>query len=134
MLDASEKERARYHMGYLNVQPAPSLSFGIPVPLQTLFLLESSLNNILPSAEDRVRRLLTVLDEIECKLISAQDYLVASRVDDIEIRENHPDLLEKEYCRWASRLSDELGAPLYPGSPKFRSLFQSGVGSIPVRR
>lgn len=133
-LDASEKERVRYHLGYLNVQPAPSISFGIPVPLQTLFLLESALNYVLPTAEDRVRRIITILDEIECKMIAGQDYLTVTRVDDIEIRPDHIDQLEHEYCRWASRLSDELGAPLYPGSPKFRSLFMTGiVGSIPVR-
>ena len=133
MFDNSEKERIRYHLGYLNVQPAASISFGIPVPIQTMFLVESAMNNVLPSAEDRVRKILTILDKIECRLVDAQEYLVTSKVDEIELRENHPDLLEKEYCRWAARLSDELGAPLYPGATKFKSLFGTGIGSIPVR-
>lgn len=133
MLDASEKERVRYHCGYLNVQPASSIQFGIPVPIQTLFLIEQSMNNILPSAEDRVRKIIVILDNIECKMVGAQDYLVASKLEDLTIRPDHIDQLEHEYCRWASRLSDELGAPLYPGSPKFRSLFGTGVGSVPVR-
>lgn len=133
MLDASEKERVRYHCGYLNVQPASSIQFGIPVPIQTLFLIEQSMNNILPSAEDRVRKIIVILDNIECKMVGAQDYLVASKLEDLTIRPDHIDQLEHEYCRWASRLSDELGAPLYPGSPKFRSLFGVGVGSVPVR-
>lgn len=133
MFDNNEKERIRYHLGYLNVQPAASITFGIPVPIQTMFLVEAAMNQVLPTAEDRVRKILGILDRIECKLVEAIDFLVASKVDDTELRENHPDLLEHEYCRWASRLSDELGAPLYPGSPKFRSLFGTGVGSIPVK-
>lgn len=131
--DDSEKERIRYHCGYLNVQPASSISFGIPIPIQTLFLIEQAINNALPSAEDRIRKLIKVLDDIECKMIDAQDFLVVDGVDDIRIRKDHIDQLEHEYCRWASRLSDELGAPLYPGAAKFRSLFMTGVGSIPVR-
>lgn len=131
--DASEKERIRYHCGYLNVQPASSISFGIPVPIQTLFLIEQAINNVLPAAEDRIRKLIQLLDDIECKMVGGQDYLAVSGVDDIRIRPDHIDQLEHEYCRWASRLSDELGAPLYPGAAKFRSLFMTGVGSVPVR-
>jgi hypothetical protein len=133
MFDPNEKERIRYHLGYLNVQPAASIVFGIPVPIQTMFLVELAMNNILPTAEDRVRKLLTILDGVECKQVEAQNYLVVSKVDDIELRENVGDLLEAEYCRWAARLSDELGAPLYPGAVKFRSLFGVGIGSVPVR-
>jgi hypothetical protein len=121
-------------MGYLSVAPAASITFGIPVPIQTLFLVELSMDNVLPDAEDRVRRLLTVLDEIECRMLEAQQYLPVVRMDDIEIRQDHIDKLEDEYSRWAGRLSDELGAPLYPGSYKFRRMFQAvGAGSIPVR-
>lgn len=133
MFDPNEKERIRYHLGYLNVQPAASINFGIPVPIQTMFLVEMAMDNILQVAEDRVRKILTILDGVECKLVAAQDYLVVSKVDEIELRANHPDLLEQEYCRWAARLSDELGAPLYPGATKFRSLFGVGIGSVPVR-
>lgn len=135
MLDNNTKERVRYHMGYLNTQPAASISFGVPVPLQTLFLLESAMNDLINSAaEDRVRRLVTILDNIECKMVEWQEYLSVSSVDDIKIRPDNIDQLEHEYCRWAARLSDELGAPLYPGSQKFASLFMTGkAGSIPVR-
>lgn len=132
-LDDNEKERVRYHMGYLNVQPAASIHFGIPAAIQTLFLVDLAMELLLPSAEDRVRRLLTVLDDIECKMIGGQDYLVASQLDTLTIRPDHIDKLEDEYCRWASRLADEMGAPLYPGSTKFRRLNMVTAGSIPVR-
>lgn len=137
MFDAAEKERIRYHMGYLQVQPAASISYGIPAPIQTLFLLESAMDRIISNAEDRVRKLITVLDEIECRMLDGQNYLMADQLADITIRKNHIDQLEDEYCRWAARLADTLGAPLYPGAERFRRLFGAGganqAGSLPVR-
>lgn len=137
MLDPNEKERVRYHMGYLEVQPAAALTFGIPAPIQTLFLVESAMDRILPTAEDRVRKIITIMDTIECREEGALDYLVVSRVDDIEIRPDHIEKLEEQYAKWASKLSDVLGAPLYQYSAKFKCLFGYGganqAGSIPVR-
>lgn len=134
--DAAEKERIRYHMGYLQVSPAAGLSYGIPVPIQTLFLVESAMDRVIPQAEDRIRKLITVLDNIECRMIDAQNYLVADQLSDITIRKDHINQLEDEYCRWAARLADTLGAPLYPGAERFRRLYGAGVmqaGTIPVR-
>lgn len=137
MFTANEKEQIRYHMGYLQVGPAASISYGIPAPIQTLFLLESAMDRLInTAAEDRVRRLITVLDQIECRELDALDRLKVDQVDNVTIRKTETDELEKEYCRWASKLADTLGAPLYPGSTKFRWLFGGGVGqagSIPVR-
>jgi len=134
VLDPTERERIRYHMGYLSVAPAASITFGLPAPIQTLFLVELAMNNLLPEATDRIRRFLTILDNIECKMIEGQSYLVATQLDQMYIRNDNIDKLEDEYSRWASRLADELGCPLYPGSAKFRKLFRDvGAGSIPVR-
>lgn len=136
MFDAAEKERIRYHMGYLEVAPAASIQYGIPRPIQTMFLVESAMDLVIPAAEDRVRSLITTLDEIECRMRGALDYLVVEQLSDITIRQDHIDKLESEYCRWAARLADTLGAPLYPGAARFRSLFSTGpgqAGSIPVR-
>lgn len=121
-------------MGYLSVAPAASITFGLPAPIQSLFLVELAMNNLLPEGEDRIRRLIALLDQIECQMIEGQAYLVANKVDELEIRQDNIDKLEDEYSRWASRLADQLGAPLYPGSTKFRKLFRDvGAGNIPVR-
>lgn len=134
--DDAEKERIRYHMGYLQVAPAAALTFGIPAPIQTLFLVESAMDRVLPAAEDRIRKLITVLDQIECRMLDGQNYLIADQLSDITIRADNIDKLEDEYCRWASRLADVLGSPLYPGAERFRRLRGGGAGqagSIPVR-
>jgi hypothetical protein len=128
-----EKERIRYHLGYLAVQPAASIQFGIPRPIQTLFLVETAMQNILPEAEDRVRRTLGIMDDIELKLVDAQDRLVARRLNGLELRDGEPDLLEKEYARWGARLADILGVPFYPFATRFRAAGGVVAGSIPVR-
>lgn len=120
-LTDAEKERVRYHLVYPEVQAAASLQWGIPRPIQTAFLLESAMSNIIAAAEDRVRDILTTLDGLDTKLIEAQDYLVAKRLEDLELRDGHPDLLEREYKRWAGRLADLLGVPLYAYSARFRN-------------
>jgi len=135
--DLDEKSRIRYHMGYLQVTPAAAITYGIPTPIQTLFLLESAMDRVIIQAEDRIRRLITVLDNIECRMIDAQNYLVADQLSDITLRKDHINQLEDEYCRWAARLADTLGAPLYPGAERFRRLFGAGgsmqAGVLPVR-
>lgn len=141
-LTEEEKERVRYHLGYMatsfgSQQAAASIAFGIPRPVQTMFLVEEAIQNLLTNAFaiDRVRRVLFTLDDIEEKLRSATCILVAEQVGELKLRgakrgETHPDLLEREYVRWAKRLADILGVPLYHYSSRFRG---GGPGrSIPV--
>jgi hypothetical protein len=130
-LTVAEKERVRYHLGYPAVQPAASINFGIPRPMQTAFLVESAMGYLLEEACDRVRCLVKTLDETECRIRQSQGHLAAARIGNLETRENEPVLLEQEYVRWAKRLADELGVPLYPYSARFQGVF--GAGNIPVR-
>lgn len=137
MLTEAEKERVRYHLGYMETSFAASLQFGIPRPAQTIFLLEQALtllNN--PDAIDRVRRVLFTLDDIEEKLRSALCVLVAEKLGDITLRGaeaglTYPDLLEREYVRWAKRLADIFGVPLYAYSDRFKG--KQGTMNLTVR-
>ena len=129
---AEEKARIRAHLGYLNVQPAASVSYGIPKPIQTMFLLEVAMENILPTGEDRVRFILQTMDRIECLLVEAQERLAAIQLGDLQLRENEPDMLEKEYFRWGGRLADQLGVPFYAYSNRYKQFAAASAGSIPV--
>lgn len=120
VLSEEEKERARYHLGYLNTQQAASIQLGIPTPLQTLFLVDKAFNIVIPAAVPRLRRILRVMDDIEDQLIESQVRLSAKRLDGIELRDNEPDMLEKEYVRWGWRLADMLGVPIYPYSERYK--------------
>ena len=131
-LTDSEKQRIRYFLGYPSVQSAAALSFGMAKPLQTLFLVESAMNLLLPQAEDKARSLLNILDGIECRLVDAQDRLAARSVDNLTMRPDETAALEAEYRRWANRLADLLGVPLYAYSLRFKQQGAAFAGSIPV--
>ena len=127
-LTDEEKERIRYHLGYMattygSEQAAAGFALGIPRPAQTVFLLENAIQILMtnPYGIDRIRRVLFTLDNIEEQLRAATCVLVAEQIGDIKLRDKHPDLLEREYGRWAKRLADILGVPLYPFSSRFKN-------------
>lgn len=137
----ADKARARYHMGYLASSFAASMQFGIPRPVQTVFLAESAfvlLNE--QHAIDRFVLVLDTMDAIEDRMRRAalDGTLAAEGMGPMRLRgakrgETYPDLLEREYVRWGMRLADILGAPLYPYSGRYNAGTRSGAGMIPRR-
>lgn len=126
VLSTADRERARYHLGYMNVSQAPAIQVGIPRPVETMFLVEQAFDLVLPAAVERVVAILDTLDNIEAELREAPLYLAAQSIGDMVLRPSsgagsHPNALEREYTRWAERLADLLGCPLYPGSHRFGS-------------
>lgn len=125
-LSDADKERCRYHLGYMEVSFAASLQYGLPRPIQTMFMVEQALgllNN--DGAVARAIGILNILDATEMRIANSQCVLVAEKLGDLSLRSaapnlTYPDLLEKEYGRWAKRLADILGVPLYPYSTRFR--------------
>lgn len=129
----AEKERIRYHLGYLNVQPAASLQFGQVSPIQTLFMVDSAMEKVLPEGENRIRKMLSHMDRIECEMMEGIDFLPANRTEGVEIRREHIDDLEKEYYRWATRLAGQLGVPLYYYAEKFRLGRSGSITNVRVK-
>jgi hypothetical protein len=133
-LNDEEKEKARYHLGYLETSFAPSIQLGMPKPLQTVFLLEQGLTLLVNGyAVNRVRCILKTLDDLECQLVCAVKTMAAASLGELKL---HPlsgmgklftDSLEDEYVRWAGRLADILGVPLYPYARRFK---RTGPGSV----
>jgi len=136
-LSEEEKERVRYHLGYLETNFAASLQLGIPRPIQTIFLVETAMSQLQNAyAVRRCRKILDALDSIEEQLLDpGVPLLYASQLGELKLRESQrgstsTDLIEREYVRWANRLADMLGVPLYPYSARFK---KSGPGNVPVR-
>lgn len=119
---ATEKARIRYHLGYPNVSAHASLSAGVPLPLQPMFMVEDAMRLVLPEAEPLVRTLLARLDQTDEAIFQAQTRLQADKVDEITLRKDEPDALEREYLRQAMRLSETLHAPVYPFSARFANI------------
>lgn len=132
-LTDAEKQRVEYHLGYPAYTSSASLAFGVPVFAQTLFLLRANLGNILETAVEQVRRIVQVMDGIDVKLVEAQDRLAATQLEELHLRDDEPDKLEREYRRWGHRLADLVGSPIYPYSLRYTG-GAGGVASVPIQR
>jgi hypothetical protein len=136
-LTPQERTRVRYHLGYLSTSFAGSIQFGLPRPVQTLFIVEDAMSLLEDeTAIDIVRRILGILDGIECRLVAAQDRLAAAKLDEMTLERQQlqePDLLEREYVRWGGRLADHLGVPYYYYSNRYKHGMASGVRNVPVK-
>lgn len=132
----ADKERARYHLGYMTVTVASSSHFGTPQATETQFMFESAITRVMPASEARVRSILDKLDELENTLFCASKDLFARRAGDVEANLDQPEHVEHEYVRWASRLADMLGVIPYPYSDRFKRLHGRGgrAGNVRVGR
>lgn len=136
-LSDSDKERIRYHLGYLNVEPVASIQLGFPRASQPQFLVEASMERLLPETVMRIQKILSYLDCIEDQQFDANKRLKAQQLGELKLRNTNDesteqDLLEEEYFRWASRLADNLGVPLNAYAERFRRFTFGGGVSIPV--
>lgn len=131
-LSAADQERVYYHLGYMNVQPAASLQLGIPRPIQTVFLVQQAITNLIQATVPRILSILSTMDLIEQKMVQALDRLAALQIEEVKLNEMEGERLEREYCRWGKRLADNLGVPIYPYSDRF-SKYNRRSMSIPVR-
>jgi hypothetical protein len=133
VLTVDEIERARYHLGYPEVAPVPSIQLGIPRAIQTAFLFELAVQNLVNNhAENRVRRILNIMDGIETKLVDAQDRLAADQLEELKLRKEEPWQLEGEYQRWGYRLAETLGCPVYAYSTRYSRRGPGRAGSFRV--
>jgi len=132
ILTPDERARVKYHLGYGLVNSAASLQFGLSRPIQTLFLVEQAMTNLIDEAIPKVRQIIGILEEVECRLVSAQTRLAAESLGEIRMREKEPDLLEDEYFRWGGRLADLLMVPFYAYSNRYRGRGPSRGGNVPV--
>jgi hypothetical protein len=134
-LSAQDRERCKYHLGYMLTDGTSAIAFGGQArPVETLFLVESLMEKLTSAtAIAKVQAILGQLDRIEGALASSVCALQASAVGQIDLRGDAPDLIEREYFRWAGRLADILGAPRYGYSERNRR-GGGGPGTIiPVR-
>lgn len=130
-LSEQDRERIRYHLGYLNTDPVSSIQLGFPASGQHGFLVERAMEYIRGEAVSRVLRVVSELDSIECQMAESRQRLKAQQLGEIKIRNTNEeqtegDLLEREYVRWARRLADQLGVVPNPLSSRFNS------GGVPI--
>ena len=120
-LTDGNKASCRAFLGYPVVSAQSAIFFGIPRPLPQWQMLETAMNQIMEVSVPRVLEILNVLGGIEQRMIDAQAYLVAEKLEDLTLRDDHPQKLEEEFNRWAQRLADMFGVPLYGYAARFNS-------------
>lgn len=130
-LNDAEKERIRYHMGYLNVGQSTTISLGVPSSSQPQFILDRTMDNVLPAAEPGVRRCIYELDCIEDQMSKFRGSLEVKKTGGgVELRGREAfDILEEQYVKWAKQLGDTLGAPLNPFGQRLAD-FGAGPGTV----
>ena len=122
VLTEEEKNRIRYHGGYLVVDPASAIIIGIPAATQPAFLVEQAMEHIPESAVAIIRNTVAKCDITENNIMLAQTRMVARSVDEIDLNPEEADQLRGEYRFWVQKLYDILGAPINA----YASAFQSG--------
>lgn len=139
-LSEEEKERIRFHLGYMETNFAASLQFGIPRPVQTIFLLEQAMVQLQgPYAIQRCRAVLAKIDCVDDQLLDpGVALLYAKKLGELELREgdagkSSTDLIRKEMLWHIKSLADLLGVPIYPYS-RWGQMMRSARGNVSVRQ
>lgn len=114
-----EQGRILFHLGYMQQTVSSFAAFGVLATTENQFIAINALQHVPLSRAMLVRDLLSKLDDIGSKLFEAVDFLVAKELGEMTLRDDHPDLLEREYTRWAKRLADSLGVTTNPYSERF---------------
>lgn len=133
-LNEQEKQACRYYLGYPQIAQGHSLSLGIPDKTQLNFILEGNMDELLPIAEQWVRRAIQELACIEDQKSKLRTSVEVKRVTGaVEMRHGDAFLdLDDRHREWIAVLSDSLGAPPNPFSNQMTRLgiaggIQSGV-------
>jgi hypothetical protein len=127
-----EQGRILYHLGYMSQNIASFLAFGVLAMTETMFIAVNAMQFVPLSRAMIVRDLLSKCEQIEATLFDSVNYLVAVKIESLEIRDKHPDLVEAEHTRWAKRLADSLGVTVNPYSERFFGNLPRM--NVPVRR
>ena len=118
MLTPPERARIAYHLGYPGFAQNVQVALGVPAAGHTRFILESTMNTLLPDFEPSVRQALAECDCIDAQLADARKTRIqVSKVDQIMLRgaDELADL-EDQYDLWTSKLADLLGTVKNPFS------------------
>lgn len=113
----AQRMRIRKHLGYPLRTTSASLSFGLPVPRQTNFLVELALDQVQADSVNDILDISNKCDELDQKIFEATCTLKVDKVDTITLAGASgetglvTDRLRKEKEYWVGRLGEMLGVP-----------------------
>lgn len=113
-LDDSDKVRIRSHMGYPQVRATASFALGTPAAIETSFIIELAMNEVLPEAVPLIRDLLNVLDGLELIMVQDHDLAAVNTVGEITLNQKEQSQLDSRYERWLAKLENIMGVARNP--------------------
>lgn len=121
----------KHHLGYPLQSTSVTLSYGIPIPTQTMFLVDRAIQLLSPAAEDLCREYLTRLIDTEKAMFEGQLNLQADRLEDLSLRSDYIPRLMDNYQLWQQRLATIIGVPINPDFSGVNQIF-SGISNARV--
>lgn len=126
-LTDAERVKVRHHMGYLNVGEAFTFVLGAPAAVETTFIVEGAMNRVLEVALPELRRILSVLDQLEEQMIMDHELLAVRTLGEITVNEREQTQLTERYDYWVASLANILGCERNPFD-KRRAVASINVG------
>lgn len=134
LVTETEKNRARYHLGYFLVESASTFALGVPAAMQTTFMVEGALDRIMttPGAVEKFRQTLERLDCIENEIMCGIDLASVDVLDTITVNKNRLRELAKYYRLFQTALAGLLGIVPNPWDQRMVIQLADGGINVPV--
>lgn len=113
-LNEEEKVRIRHHLLYPQVRAIATFALGTPANIQTDFIIENAMNQVMPAALPTLRQYIQVLDCIECSMIDGMEVYDLAAIDNIQINGLSQRQKQALYDRWIEKLEMFFGVPMNP--------------------
>jgi hypothetical protein len=113
-LTEAERVKIRHHLGYLNVAEAYTFVLGAPAGVETQFIVEGAMRRVLESALPEVRRILSILDQLEEQMVADHELLAVQALGEITVNPREQAQLTGRYDYWVGALANVMGVERNP--------------------
>lgn len=128
-----EKASIRHHLGYPNVSQISTFALGVGAGVETNFVIERAMEQVTEKGAALVRRLLAVLDKIECQMIEDMENMAVSSIGEITVDPKEQAKLKREYLYWGDALANAIGAVRNPFDLRFNPRTTEGGINVSVQ-
>jgi len=104
-----EKARIRRSLGFVNVTQASVLAYGAPLNAPLLALVETRMDQFMPSGEGLLREDLAAFEETRRQLVTANARMKALEISGVKTNPAEVAQLKEQLRFWSRAIADQLG-------------------------
>lgn len=104
-----EKARIRRSLGFVNVTEASVLAYGAPLNAPLLALVETRMNQFMPSGEGLLREDLAAFEDTRRQLATANARMKATEIAGVKTNPAEVEQLKGQLKFWSRAIADQLG-------------------------